>query len=399
MPLEEIIVNGGQAAQIAAFADACSKIWGNAVRLTVERTKKPKREIVNARVIAVIGKEGPIDDSRACIDRIVAIVEADAERNGSGDYRFAVLGNVSVAKKTARTQEVPSPELTELHAQVIRFGEEEAAEGEGGMFREVAKLVQTISSAIAPIAQASETSIAGMQRVIDIQNTTIAAQATAIGTVMTIENQHTEGKIRLAEIEYKDRRDQHKETVEERRYQEQRSDAIAAQAAEAKQRAELIEFGKGALMEGLAFMKQKMEDDKREKARKEAEARGDTVPPDPPRAEPPPSVSLPQSLAAAIAHLTEAQHDKLREGMGQTDARPYDANNPSAHRPTHAVWDLIVGASKQPDDAAAMTTLRNITTTAELAKRVNETMNAAFTDGTFTQDQANAILGAFRRLG
>lgn len=395
MPLKDQQVDQTPAAAISPFLEACATLWPHATKLVLHRKAKPKKVAYEGDVVLLKDKDGAVvDDSKSCVDELMRVAAADAERTGPGEYRISLIGiqELPIRGRKKTTDQEPTELKTTAWIRVGDFDDDDDPGDAGsvrGILREAGKLVSSTAGAVQQIAQGSNTANDGLGGVIEIQKKVIDAQAAAFVAVSTMEQKHNDTTVAIKTLEINHEQWRFDQEQKERRYQEERADREKAAAEEAAQRREFMQQGLGAL---TALVQTVVEDRKAERASREEEAaraRGETPPPRTEAPPPPPPNTIATTLAAAIAHLTSEQHEQLVEIFGRTTPRKIGASTPS-------VWELIVGASKQTSDEDAINTLRNIGT--DLAARVTASARTAVEQELLDGPQAQTILDAYRRI-
>lgn len=398
MPLKDAPASQGSKSQIEIFKKACSELWPNARRLQVHRKASPKKVLRDPAVVHVKNADGSIlDDSTTCIDELVQAIDIDVEKNSPGEYRLALIGVQELPIK-GRKKTVGEPEIELKGTGWIRFGDE-GEDGDGdeagsvrGILRETAKMVSSVSTAVGNIANASNVATTGVESVVEMQRKVIETQAGAFTAVASVEQKHAETNLAIKTIEIQHTQWMFDQEQKERRYQEEREERQKQRAEDERQKREFMEKGLAALMGLVTTVAEDRKAERAAREASEARARGETPKEPPPRAEPPPpNNTVAPSLAAAIAHLTPEQHEQLAEIFGRTTATKIGTNMHS-----HAVWDLIVGASKQKTDEEAINTLRNIGT--DIAPQINAAARKSVEELLLEAPQAQAILDAYRRI-
>lgn len=338
MPVK-IETSGGLDGQLASFTAAAAGFWANVNRFVVHRLKRSQQtEIAAGRVTHIQGADDEAieRDRNVVIGQFWNIAREDAEKNGPGEYRFAIYGP-EILPVRGRSKVTGAPDV-ELHWQKIRIGEAEPPPDDAGIMNAASTLLKKAAESTIDTGNAIRGAITGYEQLFTLQQAMLTATMSQLTESQARNSQQNEYLFKVTELQI------NKEAQErEEARQHAREVAIVqaeAQAAAAHQQtlrnmmALAKEFGSKIF---FLHMMSKGTPEQQEAARAAARESAGTVHQDRPADE---------TIAAELAEILEctspAERERLTVCLGDR------------------VWDRIVAASKAPDDDKAIVILHGI---------------------------------------
>lgn len=360
-------------------------VWGRVERFEIYRVRKGEPTIMATTDVVHVSGEPETPD--ADVRQIRMFLEDDAKARGE-PTRYQVIARgtkpgaqVKGAKGRTVTQEIPNAELASW---TPRFGDVEVSEKAPSdplaAITSFLKSVPDIYNGGIVAADAAMKLHISANAALTAENNALRAENTALRQER---NQGDEFRFKLAELQVNAAAQERAEHREDQRH-----------AAEAEQKAATIEKAMGTIS---GLMQMIVEDRKQEReARAREQAASETAssaPPAPPPA--PPKQHVGAALKEALQHMSEKQHERMSELCGHVLEE--ESKDPKkVGRKGLAIWEVIVGASKQATHEEAVATLNNIVASQKVASHFNGALRTATEEGILTVEQANVVVGALR---
>lgn len=370
------------------FINDLVPVWSRVERFEIYRVRKGEPSLIATTDVVHMSDTPDTPDSD--VRQLRMYLEDDAKARGE-PTRYQVIARgtkhgppAKGPKGRTTAQEIPNAELATW---TPRFGDAEVVERAPSdpttVLTNFVKVVPDIfSGGIAAADAAMKLHITANASLV-AENNALRAENAALREER---NKGDEYRFKLAELQVHAAQQERAETREDQRAE-----------AEARQKAETIEKAMGTIS-GLMQMIVEDRKQEREARAREREAAASAAPTAPPAAAPPPAPRQEQhvghALKLAIEHMTEKQHTRMTELCGHVEEETKDPQK--AGRQGLAIWEVIVGASKQQTHDDSVVTLNNIVASQKTAATLNAALRTATEEGILTVEQANVVVSALR---